>query len=780
MKYFRKIFSKNLFFCIFFGGLSVALLHPLISTQQGFVFGDYGLQFYPWTNLYADYLKHGQLLLWTPLIQSGFYCFAEGQVGMLYLINLLLFCWLDFNIAWNLVFIVHFLMGGIFAYLFAKKIKCSNIAATITAILFTFGSAYAGCFYNVVTLRTLVWFPLMLFFAERLLQNRCRLSGYGLAFVASQCWLAGFSQMAAYANGFAAMYYISRLFESKDKDVVKHLFFFLMLGLGLFIATPQIWATLELASHSTRQLQSSEFALWGSFAPWSLLTMLMYTWSGMFKSGLYIGIISLMMVLSSPIVKMHKACVLMLLLSFFLALGAFNPIYHLAIKLPIMSLLRNPSKFLFFSAFFFSCLAGLAWDHFFAQSSVNKSETIRAIWNRAKWWIVFCFVSIYSVWILTNCFGDALIQYGQWYADKYVIGKSFHRYSSEHYYQKVEHLLQGFRDVANVRDAFFWLPQIFLISFGLLLWRFKQAKISSRMIKSCLIALILVDIYTYGASGYGTGFLGNLDRFDTITQKHNYPKDGKWLDLEKSDQTLSPNLNILQRQAVLGAYTPILDLAYYELFAWTGELDDSVGNLQIGLNDINLHKNLLDFVGIKYILPKRNQTRDSMLYQKALVSDYWINPRPMSEFNWVSQTRVIKDKGERISYLHSSAFDPRIEAIVERAEYGMSQPIQNVRIEVLPVQSPSKTDLRVNAAHKGLLIRNQLFDPGWRVSVNGQKSTLIRVNHAFQGVELNEGFHEVLFYFRPNSFIIGRWFMVIGYILLICGAALIKIPREKK
>ncbi|MGH7198144.1 MAG: hypothetical protein ACREH5_05345, partial [Candidatus Omnitrophota bacterium] len=142
------------FFILFFG-----FLWPLFTGGQGFTVGDYGVQFFPWARVYADALKAGFLPLWTPLIQSGFPLFAEGQTGMLYLLNILFFKFLPFKLAYNVMFLSHFLMGWAFMVLFARKKGMSPEGAAVSALAFTFGSAYAGCFYNIVAMRSLVWFP---------------------------------------------------------------------------------------------------------------------------------------------------------------------------------------------------------------------------------------------------------------------------------------------------------------------------------------------------------------------------------------------------------------------------------------------------------------------------------------------------------------------------------------------------------------------------------------------------------------------------------------------
>ena len=324
----EKIFKNGWF--LFFLALFLVFLYPLLTLRQGFLGGDYGWQFYPWTQLYAEALKSGRgPVLWTPLIQSGFPLFAEGQTGMLYSLNLLFFRLLPFKIAYNGLFLSHFLMGGIFSYLFGRKRGMSPAAAALTALCFTFGSAYAGCFYNIVTMRTLVWFPLALYFVEVYLGDRKLWALFALSFVQTQSWLGGFAQTAAYSFLFIFLYYALRIAGDaalRKRAPLLHLKLAGSLGLSVLTALPQLWATLELAFHSSRILQEKTFILWGSAQPWSPVTLFLYPWSVFLRSNLYIGVLPFLLILLVRHRKNLKIWWILAAISFFFALGVFNPL----------------------------------------------------------------------------------------------------------------------------------------------------------------------------------------------------------------------------------------------------------------------------------------------------------------------------------------------------------------------------------------------------------------------------------------------------------------------
>jgi uncharacterized membrane protein YfhO len=47
------------------------------------------------------------------------------------------------------------------------------------------------------------------------------------------------------------------------------------------------------------------------------------------------------------------------------------------------------------------------------------------------------------------------------------------------------------------------------------------------------------------------------------------------------------------------------------------------------------------------------------------------------------------------------------------------------------------------------------YDPGWRVTIDGEPAPARRVNLAFRGVEVSAGRHEVEWVYRPTSVLAG-------------------------
>jgi Predicted membrane protein len=61
-----------------------------------------------------------------------------------------------------------------------------------------------------------------------------------------------------------------------------------------------------------------------------------------------------------------------------------------------------------------------------------------------------------------------------------------------------------------------------------------------------------------------------------------------------------------------------------------------------------------------------------------------------------------------------------------------------------------------------LLVLTDVYFPGWRVTVDGKESKIVRTNGVFRGVQLDAGHHSVRFFFDPISLKIGFLMFLVG------------------
>lgn len=77
--------------------------------------------------------------------------------------------------------------------------------------------------------------------------------------------------------------------------------------------------------------------------------------------------------------------------------------------------------------------------------------------------------------------------------------------------------------------------------------------------------------------------------------------------------------------------------------------------------------------------------------------------------------------------------------------------------------------LTVRAARPGLLIRSEVWAPGWGATIDGRPVIVERVDCALQGVWLEAGEHTVVFEYAPQGYMLGRWVSVATALVVVGG-----------
>jgi uncharacterized membrane protein YfhO len=100
------------------------------------------------------------------------------------------------------------------------------------------------------------------------------------------------------------------------------------------------------------------------------------------------------------------------------------------------------------------------------------------------------------------------------------------------------------------------------------------------------------------------------------------------------------------------------------------------------------------------------------------------------------------------------SFDPAKTVLVSTPQAGLSALATNENSGTVEFKSysPKQIVLATQAAMPSVLLLNDKFDPGWRVTVDGKPAELLRCNYIMRGVYLPAGSHTVEFQFSlPNK-----------------------------
>lgn len=717
-------------FIFFISALSL-FLWDLITMKGSFVAGDYSVQFYPWSMLYSEAVKNFQFPFWVREFHSGFPLMAEGQIGGFYPLNIIMFFVLPFKFAYNYSIIMHFVFAAVFTYMYTRKLGAKTSGAAIAALCFCFGSSYAGCFYNIITLKTLAWFPLVFFLIESFFDSKKMRYILAAAMIAGMQFLAGFFQMAAYAFLFYLIYlvYGFKLHRIKLASSVRAMFLFL--SIGTIILLPQFLLSYQLSNLTNRAKATLDFALWGSFPPPCLLSVIFPRWMGFLGPKIYIGILSIFFVIyAATLLKIKirlRPMALIGLLALFFALGKYNPLYSLLVKLSGLYSFRNPSKFLFFAAFAGSVFAGFGFSEFFA----SRDEKLFRWSRRIFYWLIAVSAAVFfAAKFLLSVFKDKLILMLQDYAAKNVFGKPYHKYDLASYMEKAKSVFMNLLGGTNLADTFVLLSFVMIAASLLLVILLSRKPNSSGFLKRVAVLLILADLYAY--SFYGTGFRGNIKNFDFLT-----PKESSILQFLKADKELfricpfdltgqnlpfwvRPNSNILVGIDSVAAYTPLALDGYKKALSSLEVVDDSLGLTTPNETAIIENSNALRLLNVKYVI-----------CAKKLKTEYL---EPV-----ISENNIFLYRFKR--HLPRIFFTSDIKKNIEQE--------RTASVKIIEYKNGfARVSLKTDK--DGFLVFSENYYPGWQAYIDGQRANIVSVKNIIQAIKVKSGHHEIVFRFEPE------------------------------
>ncbi len=393
-----------------------------------FVTPDYGrsdiLHFnIPVKEILSESLKKGQLPFWEPRIGQGFPIFDEGQIGALFLPNIILFALLPFWLAFNLGYIVTFTTAALGTFLLAKSFKLNSAAAYIAAITFSFSSLFTLHIQHYNLIQTASIMP-WLFWLTNQFFNKKKFSYLAfLPLVISQQIFTGFPQITFYSLIGLVIFVIYKLSQLKTKNSIKIRIPAIISGfiiLGFLIAAIQLNSTYNLTKSSKRIEHNNPRKILTDFPlkPKNLLTILdpyilgnpknaTYSrwepgkWSVFWESNLYFGIVQLVLSFVAILLVMirrqweQKSSVIFWLifgaLGLMLALGTSAPLYPI-FSFPVFSYFRVPARFLVFTFLAAAMLSATAVDSLMGKI---KHPILKLL---VFLLIIFASLDIFRVW----------------------------------------------------------------------------------------------------------------------------------------------------------------------------------------------------------------------------------------------------------------------------------------------------------------------------------------------------------------------------------------------
>lgn len=736
MKLFWKIFSPILFLFI----LAVLFFLPyLISDKIPYV-GDFTGSDLTELNLPLRFLasqswQHGQMPLWTNLLAGGFPLLAEGQAGIFYPLNILLFTLLPFVLAVNLTFLLNFFLGEFFSYLYCRSLKISRFGSLLAAVAFSFSGFFIFRLKHLNYINAAIWLPLELFLIEKYFSAKKKnLILVILSLVFAVQFFAG-SPPFFYVSLISAILYFGLKFIFNQQLTLKKIISsfilpWLVVGVIVFgLVAIQFFPTFFYSAASGRSLAVfygqiisfpyPAFSLLYFISPYlfgnpshNTFSQDLGTFGVFWENNIYFGLLPLFLALGAIIFLFNKNKTVRLLTilvfsAFLLIFGDFSPLFIIFWHfLPGLKMFRFPQRFLLLVLVALTTLAGFGFDFFWQKLKEWQQKT--KIFSRSKLLVEFLLPFALILVVAVDLFLVAF---------NYV----------------------GFLDY----NDYFSPPQ------------------SANFLKTDqeIFRIYSVD-------------------WPKIWQTVNRLSDGWQNNLAlfiSAREIIPPNLNVFwglasaqDRASLEGG---MLMKEYQQL---TERLRNESWQVQEKDNSTKVFDQSLKIFGlqnVKYFLAFKNLENNNLSLVKTIKTDF-LPPLKIYQNQYflpaafgVFSVKEVASKEEMLPLLFDQNFNPAKEIVLLKGSkrLALSSTTPKATTKIIE-QNPGRWLIQADFSDNGYLFLSQVFVPGWQVKIDGQKKDLLLADAAFMTVVVPAGQHQVEFLFKPVYFSVGE---VITFITLL-------------
>ena len=355
-----------------------------ILTPQDSGQGDITHYAYPVLDFYSRALHQGHFPLWIDTIATGHPITAEGQIGAFFPPNLLLYSLLPTYLAFNLSYLLAFLIASYGMYLYCRFLKLKALPSLLGAITFSYSFVFISHMLTINVLQSIAFLPILVLFGEKLFLNGKKQDFIVFSVLLALQLLAGFPQTTFYT--IVAIFVLILFKYFKTPHIARKLI--VLLGasfVSLLISAVQNIPMIELFLNSTRFGVSSQ----GISAPFSILDLSYiihpYIWGdpstasyirsikdGLFwENNFYFGLIPLALVVAGCFltskVKVLKPYFYLSVLTLLFSLGVLSLLNFI----PPFSFFRLPQRSLFVAVFGFSIISAYVFQHFFSKLKLS-------------------------------------------------------------------------------------------------------------------------------------------------------------------------------------------------------------------------------------------------------------------------------------------------------------------------------------------------------------------------------------------------------------------------
>jgi len=342
---------------------------------------------------YAETIRHFQLPFWSSQAGVGFPMLGEGQTGIFFLPNIILYSlFSSAPLAYNLSLVFVSITTALGTYWWLSLLRIPRIISILGGLTFSFSGFFLFHQQHITLLQSFSLFPWLLATTHQLIYKPRKHIIVLFAFLLSQQLFAGFVQ-AVVITIITTTAYIGMLLSSIRKKRSLILNYILACALGILLAGAQLLPSIEFFTYINNYQDSTEFSMplksfLSFFYPFIIGnpqngTYYRNNWdTGLlfWETNGYVGIIPIIiLVLALCIHTIRKKLfpyIIYVCAFALLALGKYSPLYVIY-DIPPFSLFRVPARFIIVCSFFLVTI--MASTLSYIQTVFKKNKYIHII-----------------------------------------------------------------------------------------------------------------------------------------------------------------------------------------------------------------------------------------------------------------------------------------------------------------------------------------------------------------------------------------------------------------
>lgn len=705
-------------------------------------------QIYPWKKLTIDTWKSNAVPLWNPYSFSGTPLAANYQSAVFSPFNLIFFI-LPFVDAWSVLVLLQPLLAGIGTYLFLRRLARSQAGSAIGAIGFMFCGfmttwmAYGTLGYAIAFLPWALWAVTSDFIKKSALSKIILAATIALSFV------SGHFQISVYVFTTVIAFIGFKTIQTKRFSEGLRLLIYSFLGLGL--AAPQLLLSFDAYRNSMRSTSftNSEVIPWSyfitGFAPdFYGNPVTRNDWFGHYAEwSSYVGVVPFILSGFAFLRKWKGDKLFFIILGIIALLCAYpTPLNALLfqLKLPAVST-SAASRIIVLWSFALCILSSSGFDEILNYSKAGKKRVLLKF-------CIFSGVTLGLLWCVV------------------LLGKPL----------PPQHLAIAERNL--ILSSVLALMTLLLI-----VGRLKKNKFIFYGTVGILLTITIFDSYRFAAK-----WMPFESRELLYPQEESLRFLGSRIGNDRVFGNVGNEVGGTFRLPLIEGYDALYQGRYAQFINATSNGIVSPGSRStVQFNKQGQYKSeALQLLGVRYIYHRLSDGR------KIWAFPYWEYPADseMKQIYYDTKYEVFEykkaypraflasaylvRKGDQqiVETLFAKDFNRRETLVLE--EKPLLEPaIGSGSAEIVSYQ-PNNVIIKTSAETAKLLFLSDVYDPGWRVTIDGMNSKLYRADYDFRAVAVPKGTHIVQFSYFPDSLRMGLALWGLAFVVMI-GLATTKI-----